>query len=875
MKFLQNLLLNIAILSLIFAPVAFASNTYRGIAPTYSVDFLQNTSDQKGDIGSATVNRVSGVWSADSTGKLVALRGDRTNYIQRSWQFDSTTAYWTATNANANTQNISAFGVSTATYLKNSGGNGSHSLKKNNEAFNGRYAWYTIHAKSVDYNWIRIDVADGGETNGYTHYFDMSNGVFGTGAAIGAGSLIRAYSDNTGLSAGEYRIGILVDLSAIYTTCDLYIYVAEADGDVTINDDGKGIYIYGAQLEALEGPEAIPGDELAPYGDFSAVTLAAAKTVSGITKANPGVVTFAAGHGYSNRMVIYFSGLTEMTELNGKYFMLRSNAGDTFQLSNQPIATWDASSLDTSGYGAAEATGGACAQRATATALTIYAANFGPGVNGAGALTGKLDCNGSAANGSAFLGVVKNATHIMELSFTLSNYTSGSFRARLGGATCVTATVTSDGTYTARGVGADHLYLDMMTTPFIGSIDNVTLKEISAPGGYDDGWEPGPYTETSGAIGTIPSNIGITEYGYPHPGRQWVNHCLHPLFIQDADAYWQILAGTGTEASTTGIDGGAASGWTLNDTDNSTLTQWIQPFICPADTAYNVFVVYIKKKTSTSIYQRLGLAYTEGNAGVVYVDAVNGTLRDSLANPPDNSGILSAGDFWYVWVSRQNNSKTAGHFSVSPAGADTLDGNSDPSAIGSATFSHPGFYKDVKYPPLYWVGIPDGDNTSPVGQTTNAGSATNGMYHVMSTGYKALTAGTMVATFRMGFGETSHAAAEHGWISFDGAPHTLRYDGTNIESEDDSANVAGIAGPAWVYGDTLRVAIMWSETDATFDIGYSHNGGAWSFDTGNTFNAFNYATNQVWFWGDSYPKWVQDFKLINRRVATTWVESHY
>ena len=99
------------------------------------------------------------------------------------------------------------------------------------------------------------------------------------------------------------------------------------------------------------------GAEELTNGDFSATSNAAAVGVDGITKANPGVVTFDPGHGYEDGQTIYFDSLTEMTELNTQYWILRSNAGDTFELE-----TTVGSSLDTSGYVAAETTGGNCAQ---------------------------------------------------------------------------------------------------------------------------------------------------------------------------------------------------------------------------------------------------------------------------------------------------------------------------------------------------------------------------------------------------------------------------------------------------------------------------------------------------------------------------------
>jgi hypothetical protein len=101
-------------------------------------------------------------------------------------------------------------------------------------------------------------------------------------------------------------------------------------------------------------------------------TKAAAKDVDGITKANPGVLTLAAGHGYGNGMLVYFSGLTEMTSLNTKYRTLYGNSGDTFSIG------------DTSTYEAAETTGGNCVEKLltpSATGVTIVSAKGGTTYN--------------------------------------------------------------------------------------------------------------------------------------------------------------------------------------------------------------------------------------------------------------------------------------------------------------------------------------------------------------------------------------------------------------------------------------------------------------------------------------------------------------
>jgi len=66
------------------------------------------------------------------------------------------------------------------------------------------------------------------------------------------------------------------------------------------------------------------------YKDNGAV-LEANKTITGITQANPGVVTSAA-HGFSNGDTVVISGVVGMTQVNGKRFKVASVATNTFAL---------------------------------------------------------------------------------------------------------------------------------------------------------------------------------------------------------------------------------------------------------------------------------------------------------------------------------------------------------------------------------------------------------------------------------------------------------------------------------------------------------------------------------------------------------------
>ena len=79
------------------------------------------------------------------------------------------------------------------------------------------------------------------------------------------------------------------------------------------------------------------------YKDSGAI-LEANKTITGITKANPGVVTSTA-HGFSNGDTVVISGVVGMTQVNGKRFKVANVATNTFEL--QDI---DGNNVNTSSY---------------------------------------------------------------------------------------------------------------------------------------------------------------------------------------------------------------------------------------------------------------------------------------------------------------------------------------------------------------------------------------------------------------------------------------------------------------------------------------------------------------------------------------------
>lgn len=69
------------------------------------------------------------------------------------------------------------------------------------------------------------------------------------------------------------------------------------------------------------------------------------KTITGITAANPGVVTTSGSHGYSNGDHVFISTVVGMTQVNGRWFQVANKTATTFELNDLT-----GSNIDTSAY---------------------------------------------------------------------------------------------------------------------------------------------------------------------------------------------------------------------------------------------------------------------------------------------------------------------------------------------------------------------------------------------------------------------------------------------------------------------------------------------------------------------------------------------
>lgn len=103
----------------------------------------------------------------------------------------------------------------------------------------------------------------------------------------------------------------------------------------------KKIRLIPFQFNELQSYELEFGDLYMRVIKDNGHVLEANKTITGITQANPGVVTSAA-HGFSNGDDVYISGVNGMTDVNGRFFRVAGVTANTFQLNDYhglPVST--------------------------------------------------------------------------------------------------------------------------------------------------------------------------------------------------------------------------------------------------------------------------------------------------------------------------------------------------------------------------------------------------------------------------------------------------------------------------------------------------------------------------------------------------------
>lgn len=101
-----------------------------------------------------------------------------------------------------------------------------------------------------------------------------------------------------------------------------------------VKDSSKRTALIDFQFSSSQVYQIEVGDLYFRFYKNNAVIKAASQAITGITKANPAVLTYSGADTYANGDEVYISGVVGMTQVNGKYFHVANvNAGaNTFEL---------------------------------------------------------------------------------------------------------------------------------------------------------------------------------------------------------------------------------------------------------------------------------------------------------------------------------------------------------------------------------------------------------------------------------------------------------------------------------------------------------------------------------------------------------------
>lgn len=138
-------------------------------------------------------------------------------------------------------------GTTTADLLIDDSGGGTGAVDISQAITLATLTTYTlsIYVKADQLDWVRLHIVLLGSLD-IEAFFDLTNGA--VGSSPGANNTSEFIED---VGDGFFRCGIVFLSDAVDTTCSFQIFVAEADGDSTVDLDGtSSIFAWGAQVEA-------------------------------------------------------------------------------------------------------------------------------------------------------------------------------------------------------------------------------------------------------------------------------------------------------------------------------------------------------------------------------------------------------------------------------------------------------------------------------------------------------------------------------------------------------------------------------------------------------------------------------------------------
>lgn len=183
----------------------------------------------------------------DSDSPQLLLEPARTNLLLRSEELDN--ASWTKLNSSISANATTApNGTSTADKIvENSSAGVAHGVRQDIAKAGSALSYiYSVSLKAAERTWARITITDGG-ANGYTGWFDLSNGGIGGIAIAGTGFSV-IYHDIVPEANGWYRCFFGVTSNTL-TTLGTFVVAATGDLNTAYNGDGaSGIYTWGHKL---------------------------------------------------------------------------------------------------------------------------------------------------------------------------------------------------------------------------------------------------------------------------------------------------------------------------------------------------------------------------------------------------------------------------------------------------------------------------------------------------------------------------------------------------------------------------------------------------------------------------------------------------
>lgn len=560
-RLFYSVLFTALILSLIFTPAAFAGRI---------ADHLMESTltDKYGVNTGGSVSRLSGVSTMDADNVLRHWRGDREQLIEYPHEFDD--AWWQKGNATISVDVVvnPINGTTTADKFVEDSANSTHylSISGGLSVVKGEYYFLSIYAKALERSAIRLQMLEA------THRasFNLSTGIHNPHADVVASNMeaVAGYP-------GWYRCWILTQVTTSGTRY-FNVYLENPYETTSYQGDGSsGLYLFGAQLEKLSGPIQGTGVELVTDGVFEAITDDSGEMSSGnLTVGRCYKISarteqdFTADGAPDNNVGTYFNatGTNVTLDADDKVFPV------TFD-------SWTA--------------GDGWSPQAVS-----------------GSLTNKAYCDGSKGSLSNFSqSSVLVVNKYYKITLTVSDYSAGKVRISPGGSS-TSSSITANGTYNfyMKCAGLTNLYIQDVDGDFVGTIDSVTVEEVTAPGPL----EPGEYTATSGSTASIPAEPPFNGW-YQHQVAG-INYCLEN---QDfSDATWAKT--NMTTGSATGTDGSSDTIRLTASAANATCLQTITT-LSSAEHTTSVYVkrvagtgaIYLTDNNDTNRTELTGLSTTE------------------------------------------------------------------------------------------------------------------------------------------------------------------------------------------------------------------------------------------------------------------------